>query len=166
MCDISSRIMQINDAINKNIKSIYHIIRLPIKNARYYAVILKKNNEKNISDRINDFYEFLNSIKLQEEQLIIKNRCFYLVCKNYELVYCLEFYYKSPEKIGYIESNIPKIDFLHRMGTEMASKRYSWLDNEKKEIVKVKMSEPKLMEIKPNIFDRFAFIVKNIDYKS
>jgi hypothetical protein len=48
----------------------------------------------------------------------------------------------------------------------MASKRYSWLDNEKKEIVKVKMSEPKLMEIKPNIFDRFAFIVKNIDYES
>ena len=165
MRDITLRILQINDAIYKSTLSIYHIKRMPIRNKRYYAVILKKNNDKAILDRVKSFYSLLNDIKNQNESLILKNRCFYLIGADYELVFCLEFYYKFPEKVGYIENGIPKIEFLYRMGTELASNKFSCFDNEKKAIVGLKMNDTAIIEKLPNPFDRFTFIVKKFDNK-
>ena len=164
MNDIVLRVLQINDAINQNIKSIYRLKRLPIKKSRYYVITLKKNKEKTIFERVSDFHNLLNIIKLPNEKLITKDRCFYLIGENYELVYCLEFYYKSPEKIGYIENIIPQVEFLHRMGTDLALDRCNW-DKEKRNYVNIKMEDINLIKSFPNIYDRFVFVVKNMKKK-
>ena len=103
---------------------------------------------------------FKNALK-PEEKLYTDNRSFRIVGKEYQLVYCIEFYKKSAQKRGYIESGKVKTELLNRMGCEFA---FRWLRQNQlsmeDDFVLSKMQEESFCARHPNPADRFIAIVK------
>ena len=124
---IHKRIRQVNEHILQNMRCIYRFRKIQAttkegKEACAYAISLVRTQPQSLEMQVLEFYELCKAALMPEETLVTENRCFKILSDTFVLVYCLEAWRKRADKVAYMQDGQVKIDALHRMSCEQASK--------------------------------------------
>ncbi len=152
----------INDRLLQQPSAFYRLRKLPSKQGeKAYVLTLLKRAEMTVEEQIDIVYQFFLNCLKRGETLKTDSKCFRIVGKDYQLVYCIEFYKKSAQKRGFVENGAVKTELLNRMGCEIA---FRWLRQNHLSIedafVLAKMQEESFCARYPNPADRFIAIIK------
>ena len=155
----------INEQLLQSPFYIYRVRRLPSREGeKAYVITLLKRTEISVETRIENIYQFFRNALKPGERLETDYRSFRIVGKNYQLVYCIELYKRNANKLGYIEQDEVKTQYLMRMGCDLA---FRWLNQHKLSIddsfVQNKITDDAFCLRYPNPADRFIAIIN--DYK-
>ncbi len=152
----------INDRLLQQPSPFYRLCKLPSKQGeKAYVLTLLKRTEMTVEEQIDLVYQFFLNCLKAGETLKTDAKCFRIVGKDYQLVYCVEFYKKSAQKRGFVENGAVKTELLNRMGCEIA---FRWLRQNHLSIedafVTEKLNDKAFCSIFPNPADRFIAIIK------
>ena len=125
-----------------------------------YVVTIRKDPKVSFEERNKKFYQCLSQNVRGDEKLFCEDHCYLVSGQWYTITYVLEGYKKHPDRIGYVDKGIPRVELLHRMGAEQA---YRWMsecsETEKTDIQK-RMQFQEMMNAYPNPAQRFVESVK------
>ncbi|MBR3019952.1 MAG: hypothetical protein IKH57_23230 [Clostridia bacterium] len=96
------------------------------KNLPIYVLGLRKKQEASFEERVEEFYTFLHSCLLPNENLICKRPCFIIDGGHYSITFYLEGYNKRASLLGYMENGHPVISLMRRMNYR---DMLDWLEN-------------------------------------
>ncbi len=120
----SSRIGFINNAILQKMKSIYALRKVGFdvvndKKIYAYTVSLKRGD---IYSLIEKFCDTCENLINDNERFTTHKKYFKIFSDELEIYYYIEIWGKSADRMVYIEDGQLKIEFLHRMSCEQASR--------------------------------------------
>ena len=119
---LKHRANEINQIILNQQKCFYRLRRLPIENgsAFPYVITLKKLRDKTLEEQIDEYYTMFKNALMDDEVLLTDNRCFSIKGNGYSIIYCIEAYRRSADKIGYVENGKVSSSLIRRMSCERA----------------------------------------------
>lgn len=147
----------INQSLMKRVKSIYRIRKIEdYKTDREeivsYVVTLKKESNISLKNRINYFYDCLQTCINKGEDFVCENESYVIKGTGYKITYCLESYGKHSDKIcfGKNQSKLHK-----RMGIEYAMRTLKNYDETELSDINARMRFREMVQKYPNPADRF-----------
>lgn len=159
----SNRINELYMAIVSNEKPktrIRKVIFYPNKKKpKYFYVVTISKNEKQFTERVNEFNKLLLDNLKPNERLVYNDDCFCIVSDEYEISYTFEGYYKQSNKKGIIINDVADEKPLCRMGFEFAikyAKKYNVYDS-----AISKMDNSGWQEKYTNLADRLVALIKH-----
>ncbi len=160
------RANEINQIILNHQKCFYRLRRLPTESGSVfpYVITLKKLRDRTLEEQIEEYYTMFTSALIGDEVLLTDNRCFSIKGDGYSVIYCIEAYRRSADKIGYVENGKVSTSLIRRMSCERAFQflRKHRVDKYDSFIVNHMNSEQYKIKY-PNPADRFIAIVN--EYK-
>lgn len=152
---------RLNDLIFKTQKPIWSLRRAVVitgnggKNSCSYVLTLRKDHSA-FEDRVARFYELLRSNLAEGEELKSGCKCFAVCADGYEILYCVEGYKKSADKIGYTENGQLVTELIKRMPYDLAEKQRAALKEDERHAVDARMKEAEWIAKYPNPAERFV----------
>ena len=158
---IKKRVCEFNNAIIANMKPIYLLRKLGTfyggrDKVANYVLTLKKDTDKSLEKRAEDFYDLLKNTLLETEKLNTCHRCFTIEGEYYHISYTLEAYSKCADRLAYIKDGQPCTELMHRMSCEAA---FKWAENNIDRAYKKYdycMYKTEMLDAFPNPADRFV----------
>lgn len=162
---LRNRQQELHQVILKEMKPLWNVRRINFfseerDKGAAYVVTIRKDPKASFEERNEKFYKCLSQNLRGEEKLICEDQCYTISGKWYKITYVLEGYKKHPNRTGFVENGIPRVDLLHRMGADQA---FRWMatcsDTEKSDIQK-RMQFQEMMNAYPNPAKRFVESMK------
>ncbi len=90
-----------------------------------FVVTLNKIPDVALEKRVQQFYDTLKNVLIEDEELVCKHGCFTISSELYSISFCLEAYGNHPSRMGYYYDGQPGVHVLNRMGCYEA---FEWLE--------------------------------------